>query len=120
MKIRVLFAVLGLCLIGAYCHAQEAKEAAKSAIPDAVTADGKHYTVQFENDFVRVLRIHYGPKERGNMHNYPHSVTVFLTDGRLKMTMPDGKSMVGTVKKGPGRMGRGRTASAGKPDRFRI
>jgi hypothetical protein len=26
--------------------------------------------------------------------------TVFLTDGKLKMTFPDGKTVVGTVKKG--------------------
>jgi quercetin dioxygenase-like cupin family protein len=69
-------------------------------IPDAVTADGKHYTVEFENEYVRILRIHYGPHERGNMHNHPHSVTVFLTDGKLRMTTPDGKSFEATVKKG--------------------
>jgi len=69
-------------------------------IPDAVTADGNHYKVEIENQFVRVLRIHYGPNETGNMHNHPHSVTVFLTDGKLKMTFPDGKSMVGTVPAG--------------------
>jgi hypothetical protein len=34
------------------------------------------------------------------MHNHPHSVTVFLTDGKLKMTFPGGKSMVGTVPAG--------------------
>jgi uncharacterized damage-inducible protein DinB len=60
-------------------------------IPDAIAADGKHYKVEVENQFVRVLRIHYRPNETGNMHNHPHSVTVFLTDG---------KSMVGTVPAG--------------------
>jgi hypothetical protein len=34
------------------------------------------------------------------MHDHPHSVTVFLTDGQLRMTMPDGKTMIGTVGKG--------------------
>jgi hypothetical protein len=72
-------------LIGAVVIAQLY---ASAAIPDAVTADGKHYTIEFENQYVRVLRIHYGfPHERGNMHNHPRSVTVFLTDGKLKMTM---------------------------------
>jgi hypothetical protein len=85
-------------LIGAVVIAQLY---ASAAIPDAVTADGKHYTIEFENQYVRVLRIHYGfPHERGNMHNHPRSVTVFLTDGKLKMTMVDGKSIAGTVKKG--------------------
>ena len=69
-------------------------------ITDAVTADGKHYKVEFENQFVRALRIYYGPNDAGNMHNHPHSVTVFLTDGKLKMTFPDGKSAVSTVPAG--------------------
>ena len=67
---------------------------------DAVIADAKHYTVELENADVRVLRIKYGPHEKGNMHSHPHSVTVFLTDGTLKMTTPDGKTRVGTVKAG--------------------
>ena len=29
--------------------------------PDAVTADPKHYSVSFENDVVRFLRVKYGP-----------------------------------------------------------
>jgi quercetin dioxygenase-like cupin family protein len=31
---------------------------------------------------------------------HPHSTTVFLTNGKLKMTTPDGHSRVGTVKAG--------------------
>ena len=72
----------------------------QTEIPDAVTADNTHYKVEFENEFVRTLRIHYGPHERGYMHNHPHSTTVFLTDGKLRMTFPDGKTVMGTVKKG--------------------
>lgn len=34
------------------------------------------------------------------MHNHPHSVTVFLTDGKLEMTMPDAKLMAGSPKAG--------------------
>ena len=30
---------------------------------DAVKVDPQHYKVEFENDQVRVLRIHYGPHE---------------------------------------------------------
>jgi quercetin dioxygenase-like cupin family protein len=102
MKLRVLFVALAMCLFATgNGHTQEASKAgAKSDIPDAVTADGKHYTIEFENEFVRVLRIHYGPHEVGNMHNHPHSTTVFLTNGKLKMTTPDGRSRVGTVKAG--------------------
>jgi len=92
--------LIAASLIGAgTCNTQEAPKG-ESQIPDAVTADSAHYKIEFENEFVRTLRIHYGPHERGNMHNHPHSTTVFITDGKLKMTFPDGKSRVGTVKKG--------------------
>ncbi len=94
MKLRILFAALAMCLFArGNGYTQEASKAGeKSDIPDAVTGDGKHYTIEFENEFVRVLRIHYGPHEIGSMHNHPHSTTVFLTNGSLKMTTPDGKS----------------------------
>lgn len=99
MKLRTLaFAVL--IPAATLSRAQAPAVNPHPEIPDAVTADGRHYTVEIENQFVRVLRIHYGPNETGNMHNHPHSVTVFLTDGKLKMTFPDGKSMVGTVPAG--------------------
>ena len=67
---------------------------------DALKADPHHYTFEFENSEVRILRIHYGPHEKGNMHSHPNSVTVFLTDGNLRMTMPDGKSRIGAIKAG--------------------
>jgi hypothetical protein len=34
------------------------------------------------------------------MHNHPRSVTVFLTDGNLRMTLPNGQSRVSSVKSG--------------------
>jgi hypothetical protein len=36
---------------------------AKPTAPDPVTVDPKHYTVELENEKVRVLRIKYGPRE---------------------------------------------------------
>jgi mannose-6-phosphate isomerase-like protein (cupin superfamily) len=76
------------------------QQSAPRQIPDAVTADGAHYTVLYEDAEVRVLRIHYGPHEKGQMHNDPRSVTVFLTDGNLRMTLANGQSMVATVTAG--------------------
>ena len=32
---------------------------------DPVAVDTKHYKVEFENEHVRVLRVHYGPHEKG-------------------------------------------------------
>ena len=62
--------------------------------------DAKHYRVTFENDQVRILRISYGPHEKSVMHEHPNSIAVFLTDGRIKFTLPDGKSEERDVKAG--------------------
>ena len=67
---------------------------------DAVTVDSKHYTVEFENDQVRVLRVIYGPHEKSVMHEHPASVGVYLTDGHIRITLPDGKTGEPHVKAG--------------------
>ena len=67
---------------------------------DAVTVDPAHYTVAFENDQVRVLRVVYGPHEKSVMHEHPASVGVYLTDGHIRITLPDGKTGEPHVKAG--------------------
>jgi quercetin dioxygenase-like cupin family protein len=74
--------------------------AAPAMAQDAAKVDAKHYKVEFENAQVRVLRITYGPHEKSVMHGHPASVAVFLTDGSVKFTMPDGKTVTGDVKAG--------------------
>lgn len=59
---------------------------------DPVVVAGKQYTVVMENDRVRVLRINYGPFERGPMHFHPDSVLVTLTEMNGTFRYPDGKS----------------------------
>jgi quercetin dioxygenase-like cupin family protein len=59
---------------------------------DAAKVDAKHYTVAFENDQVRVLKVHYGAGEKSAMHSHPNSVAVFLTDAKGRFVFPDGKS----------------------------
>jgi quercetin dioxygenase-like cupin family protein len=71
-----------------------------AAAEDAVTADPTHYTVEFENDRVRVLRIKYGPGEKSVMHDHPANVAVFLTDGNGKFTLPDGSTADADMKAG--------------------
>lgn len=58
---------------------------------DPVELDPDHYSVEFENERVRVLRISYPPGEHSIMHQHPDAVAVFLTDGRTKFTLPDGE-----------------------------
>jgi quercetin dioxygenase-like cupin family protein len=67
---------------------------------DPTKVDPKHYTVEFENDTVRVLRIHYGPVEKSVMHSHPAAIAVFLTDSNNKMTFPSGDSETKSVKAG--------------------
>ena len=67
---------------------------------DPVKVDPKHYSVVFENDAARVLRIHYAPGEKSVMHSHPDAVIVFLEDQKAKMTHPDGKSEEVSGKKG--------------------
>jgi quercetin dioxygenase-like cupin family protein len=67
---------------------------------DAVKADPAHYTVVSENDQVRILKVHYGPGEKSVMHSHPDSVAVFLTNAKVKMTLPDGKTQESDVKAG--------------------
>ena len=74
--------------------------AAPAMAQDPVKVDSKHYKVEFENDQVRVLRITYGPHEKSVMHEHPANVAVFLTDGKARFTLPDGKTQDAPVKAG--------------------
>lgn len=60
---------------------------------DAVKADPEHYKVEMENDFVRVLRITYGPGEKSVLHEHPKGVAVFLTDYNVQFTLPSGEEV---------------------------
>jgi hypothetical protein len=59
---------------------------------DPVHVDSGHYTVEMENDKVRVLRIRYGPHEKSVMHCHPELVGVMLTDCNIRFTYPDGST----------------------------
>lgn len=58
---------------------------------DPVEVDATHYSVIFENDQVRVLRIRYGPNEQGVMHSHPDGVAIYLDDISGEFTLPDGQ-----------------------------
>jgi len=67
---------------------------------DAVTADPQHYTVEFENDKVRIIRIKYGPGEKSVMHSHGPHVSILLTENATRMTLPDGTSAEATTEVG--------------------
>ena len=93
---RIAAAAVSVALLGSAIALLPATASAQ----DATKADAKHYKVEFENDQVRVLRIHYAPHEKGNMHSHPPGVVVYLTDTQGKFTFPDGKTMDAGAKAG--------------------
>ena len=66
--------------------------AAPALAQDAAAVDPDHYTVEFENDEVRVLRISYEPGEMSVMHEHPDAVAIMVTDGTMVMHSEDGES----------------------------
>jgi len=74
--------------------ASSAFSAQRGAAPvqDAVRADPKHYSVSFENELVRFLRVKYGPGEKSVMHTHSASCVIFLTDQAFNFTLPDGET----------------------------
>ena len=67
---------------------------------DPVLVDSKHYTVEMENDKVRVLRIRYGPGEKSVMHSHPALVGVMMTDCHIGFSYPDGRTEEVNAKAG--------------------
>ena len=59
---------------------------------DPTILDPDHYTAEFENDAVRIVRIKYGAQEESVMHYHPDGVAVFITDQLVSMTMSDGST----------------------------
>lgn len=90
MKLRYLSLCAAVCLFAAI----------GSTAQDAAKVDPKHYKVEAENEQVRVLRIHYAPHEKSVMHSHPASVVVYLTDGKIRMHLPGGKTQDSEAKQG--------------------
>jgi quercetin dioxygenase-like cupin family protein len=63
----------------------------QAVVPDPVKVDSKHYTVEFENEKVRVLRAKFGPHEKSPMHSHPEIIAVLLTPHHSRHTFSDGR-----------------------------
>ena len=70
------------------------------AEPDAVQADPRHYTVETEDDRVRVLRVRYGRGEKSVPHTHPPHVAIFLTDAHIRFNDQGGGPQEAQAKAG--------------------
>jgi beta-alanine degradation protein BauB len=59
---------------------------------DPTKVESKHYKLAFENEFVQVVDVHYGPHEKSGLHDHPGGVVVVLTAGHLRFTDENGKT----------------------------
>src|ERR1700745_82 len=80
MAYRCMGAVIVLCLAMQAGWAQ-----------DPTKVEPSHYKLDFENDRVQVVSVHYGPHEKSAMHEHPGGVGVVITGGHLKFTDDKGK-----------------------------
>lgn len=80
MLCRYLCAAVIVCLAATSARAQ-----------DPTKVEPKHYKLQFENERVQVVNVHYGPHEKSEMHDHPGGVVVVVTAGHLKFTDQSGK-----------------------------
>ena len=59
-------------------------QSTRQSLQDAVTADPKHYTVEFENDIVRVLRVKIGAGESAPAHRHDAYCAIEVSDSSLR------------------------------------
>jgi quercetin dioxygenase-like cupin family protein len=58
---------------------------------DPTKVESSHYRLAFENEWVQVVDVHYGPHEKSGLHDHPGGVVVVLTAGHLRFIDQDGK-----------------------------
>jgi hypothetical protein len=65
---------------------------AKALSLDAVRIDSARYEIDFENNLVRVVRLGFGPREKGVMVEHPPRVLATLSDVSVKLLFQDGRT----------------------------
>ena len=58
---------------------------------ECTVEDPEHYHLEFENEYVRVIRCRIPARDKVKMHNHPlGSVIIFMTDQNLHQTLENG------------------------------
>ena len=96
MKATLMKATLALLIVSGLLTVG----ARPAGAQDPVKLSPKMYTVLLENEQVRVLEFRAKPGEKEPTHSHPAAVIYPLADGKIKLTMPDGKSEVLESKAG--------------------
>lgn len=86
MNLRIALAMLVLVLSSS--GKTSTAQSTVQELPDAVTADSKHYSVVFENDIVRVLRVRLDAGDSTPRHAHSAYCAIEISDSSLKE--PDG------------------------------
>jgi hypothetical protein len=59
---------------------------------DPLIVDPQHYHLEFENQYVKIIRCRIAAHDQVKMHHHPvGSVVILITDQNLKQTEADGK-----------------------------
>jgi hypothetical protein len=80
MRSKVFWAGAVVCVAAAFALGQ-----------DPVKVEPKHYKLDFENDRVQVVSVHYGPHEKSALHDHIGGVVVSLTEAHLRFVDESGK-----------------------------
>ena len=91
MRKILLLASVVLCLAVSTAFAQDVI---------AVAGGAETHKVLVDNEQVRVLDVHIKPGQKIGMHSHPANVVYFDTDGKMKVTYPDGKTEERDLKAG--------------------
>ena len=89
---KLFLVMMFLCLAFSVARAQ-----------DPTKVEPSHYKLDFENERVQVVYVHYGPHEKSVMHDHPKGVVVNITDAHLRFTDQTGKVQEVYGKRGEAR-----------------
>jgi quercetin dioxygenase-like cupin family protein len=67
--------------------------AGTASAQDVIQVAGDSHKVILDNAQVRVLAVTLKPGQKAPMHSHPANVSYILSDGKLRITMADGKTV---------------------------
>ena len=88
---RILLLTCVLCLAVSTALAQDVTK---------VAGGPETHKVVLDNDQVRMLDVRIPPGQKVAMHSHPATTVYYMTDCKLKVTSPDGKTTVAEPKAG--------------------